>query len=47
MISERAKGCHRIVETWESRNIGKTDRCAFRVALREAEELAARLNGGN
>lgn len=44
MISERARGVVRVVETWEKLNVGKTERCAYRVALREAEELAARLN---
>ncbi len=44
MISERARGCHRIVSLWDRLNIGKTDRCAFRQAIKEAEEEAAILN---
>ena len=45
MISERAKGLVRIVQTWERLSVGKTDRCAYAVALVEAGELAALLNG--
>jgi len=44
MISERAKDVVRVVKTWEKLNVGKTDRCAFRIALAEAEALAERLN---
>ncbi len=44
MISERARGCHLIGETWERLYDGKTDRCAFAVALAAAEELASELN---
>ena len=44
MISERARGVVCIVETWESLNCGTTDRCAYAVALREAEALADELN---
>ena len=44
MISERARGVHRIVRTWESLNVGTTDRCAYARALAVAEELADRLN---
>lgn len=44
MISARAIGVERLVETWEKRHVGKTERCAFRVALREAEEMADELN---
>lgn len=43
MISERAKGVVRICATWEKRSMGKTERCAYRVALREANALAAEL----
>jgi len=46
MISDRARGCHRVVRTWERLNVGKTDRCAYGRAEREAEALAAALNGG-
>lgn len=49
MISKRAKGVVRIVETWEKLNVGKAGmagggRCAYSKALAEAEELAAQLN---
>jgi len=44
MISERARGCVRVVETWERLNVGKTGRCAYARALAEAEALAAELN---
>ena len=44
MISTRARGCHRVVKTWERLNVGKTDRCAFNRAYAEAEKLAAELN---
>ena len=45
MISKRARGCVRGVKTWEKLNVGKTEKCAYRVALAEAEALAATLNG--
>lgn len=44
MISTRARGVRRIVQTWERRNVGTTDRCAFKRALAEASRLAAQLN---
>ena len=44
MISERAKGVRRVVETWERLSVGKTNRCAYRRALEEAKALADRLN---
>jgi hypothetical protein len=44
MISERAKGLKAIVSTWENCNVGKTAKCAYQVALTEAEEMAANLN---
>ena len=37
----------RIVRTWERRNIGKTARCAFQVALAEAQALCNQLNQGS
>jgi len=43
MISDRALGVIRIVETWERLNHGGP-RSAYAVALREADALAARLN---
>lgn len=44
MISERARGIVRIVQEWRRLNAGTTDRCAYEVALAEAEELAYDLN---
>ena len=44
MISERAKGVIRVVETWPGLFRGKTDACAFSVALEEAKILCDRLN---
>jgi hypothetical protein len=46
MISSRARGVKAIVETWEKLNVGSTERCAYRRALREAIELAEKLNAG-
>ena len=43
MISERARGVIQIVATWEKLNVGKTDRCAYAKALKEAEEMLADL----
>lgn len=43
-ISERARGCVRVVETWEKLNVGKTSRCAYSRALAAAQALAAELN---
>lgn len=46
MISPRARGVVRIVQTWERLNVGRphSTRSAYAVALREAETLAVRLN---
>ena len=44
MISERAKGVIRVVETWPGLYRGKTDACAFSVALEEARLLCDKLN---
>jgi hypothetical protein len=43
-ISARARGVVRIVRVWERLNVGSTDRCAYRRALDEAEELATATN---
>jgi hypothetical protein len=40
MISERARGVIRVVCVWDRLNVGKTDRCAFRRAMRQAEWVA-------
>lgn len=45
MISERARGVVRVVRTWEKCSDRGTN-TAFRRALREAEELARKLNAG-
>ena len=47
MISERARGVKRIVETWERCNVGSTDRCAYSRALKEATDLADKLNAAD
>lgn len=44
MISTHARGCRRVVETWERLSVGSTARCAYEVALHDAEELCADLN---
>lgn len=44
MISERARGLVRIVEEWGPVNQGKTERSAYYLAIREAEEMAGELN---
>jgi hypothetical protein len=44
MISTRARGVRRIVETWERLNVGKGVRSAYTKALAEAEALCAELN---
>ena len=43
MISERAKGVLRMIHLGHH-NVGSTKRCAFQVALAEAEKRAAELN---
>ena len=43
MISPRAEGVLRVVETWERCRTGTTDRCASARARAAAEDLAARL----
>jgi ligand-binding sensor protein len=44
MISTHARGCRRIVETWERQHCGTTEHCAYTRACAEAHDLAARLN---
>ena len=46
MISERARGVSRIVETWERLHVGSTDRCAYARAMAAAEELLGTLEHG-
>ena len=46
MISERARGVVRIVQTWERRNAStRGPNTAFARATREAADLVAKLNG--
>lgn len=44
MLSERSRGVVAVVQTWERLHHGTTDRCAYRIALAEAEALADALN---
>jgi hypothetical protein len=44
MISERAIGVVRVSAIWERLNVGKTERCAYAQALKDAEQLCAKLN---
>lgn len=46
MISERARGCIRVVRTWERLHCGKTERDAYSRAWREAEQLIEQLKAG-
>ena len=46
MISERARGVVRIVDTWECCYVGSTSRCQYSRALSWARDLAAQLNRG-
>jgi hypothetical protein len=43
-ISKHSRGVVRIVQTWENCNVGTSERCAYRRALAEAEQVAARIN---
>ncbi len=47
MISKRARGLIRIVETWERLNVGTTEKCAFQRARTEAQELIWDLEAGS
>jgi hypothetical protein len=44
MISEHALGVIRIVEYWGNLNVGKTEKCAFRRAYSDAEDMCRILN---
>lgn len=44
MISTRARGVRRIVQTRERCNVGTSDRCAYQRAEEEAYRLADQLN---
>lgn len=43
-ISARARHLVRIVEHWGACSVGATDRCAYRIAMAEAEAMAVKLN---
>ena len=43
MISARARGVVRVVQTWERLNVGSTARCAYERAWAAAEALAAEM----
>ena len=42
-ISKRSIGVVRIVQTWENCSVGTTERCTYRRALVEAEQVAERI----
>lgn len=44
MISERARGVVRVVETWERLYVGSSPRCAYEIALAVAHEMCDVLN---
>jgi hypothetical protein len=43
-IHPNHKAVKRIIKTWEMRNVGSTEKCAFRIALKEAREICENLN---
>ena len=45
-IDARDKKITQVIQ-WGNHNVGKTDRCAYAVALKKAEAHAAELNAGN
>ena len=44
MLSKRARGVVRVVETWEACHVGTTERCASARAFAEATTMAERCN---
>jgi len=44
MISTHARGVKKIVAKWERCNVGKTERCCYRVCLAKARKMAEELN---
>lgn len=46
MISDRARGVVRVVAVWDRVYMGSTARCAYAVAMREAEAMRDQLAGG-
>lgn len=46
MLSARARGVVRVVQTWERLHVGRTPRAAYQAALADAHRLATRANGG-
>jgi hypothetical protein len=47
MISTRAKGVYLICREWRKLFVGKTAKCAYKIALTEATDLASNLNKMN
>lgn len=43
MISARARGVVRVVQTWERRHVGLTERGAYQRAVAEAQDLVSQL----
>ena len=43
-ISVISKDVKRVIRVWERLNVGTSDRCAYAVALKEAEALVEKLN---
>ena len=45
-INPRHRTVVRVVSTWEACNVGKTPRCAYERAMRDAQAMADKLNQG-
>jgi hypothetical protein len=46
-INPKHKSVKRIMQKWERLNVGRTNRCAYQIALVEAIELCEQLNKGS
>ncbi len=44
MISARARGCKRVIQTWDRLNNGKTENCKFQKTLAYALELLSEMS---
>ena len=44
MISARAKGCKRVIQTWDRLNDGKTESCRFQKTLAHVLELLSEMS---
>ena len=44
MISARAKGCKRVIQTWDRLNDGKTESCRFQKTLAHVLELLSEVS---